>query len=64
MESSAHDSTAMSGSKFAYPFHLHKREQKIPKGTVVELKIGMRAGGVEYEAGESFRRRSLGVIRL
>lgn len=43
-----------------YPFHPHEREQKVPKGTVVELEIGMWAMGVEYEAGESLQVQVLG----
>ena len=43
-----------------YPFHLYEREQKIPKGTVVELEIGMRALGVEYKGGESLQVQVLG----
>jgi predicted acyl esterase len=43
-----------------YPFHPHEREDKVPRGTVVELEIGMWAMGVEYEAGESLQVQILG----
>ncbi|KAF7173651.1 hypothetical protein CNMCM5623_005889 [Aspergillus felis] len=36
-----------------YPFHTHDREEKLSKGEVVELQIGLWAMGIEYEAGES-----------
>lgn len=35
-----------------YPFHTHDREEKLSKGEVVELEIGLWAMGIEYEAGE------------
>lgn len=43
-----------------YPFHPHEYEEKIPRGSVVELEIGMWAMGVEYEAGESLQVQILG----
>ncbi|KAM0415969.1 hypothetical protein ACHAPT_013068 [Fusarium lateritium] len=36
-----------------YPFHTHDRDEKLGKGQVVELRIGLWAMGIEYEAGES-----------
>lgn len=36
-----------------YPFHTHDREEKLSKGEVVELEIGLWAIGIEYEIGES-----------
>jgi predicted acyl esterase len=36
-----------------YPFHTHDRVEKLKKGEIVELQIGMRAMGIAYEEGES-----------
>lgn len=36
-----------------YPFHTHDREEKLQKGEVVELQIGLWAMGITYEEGES-----------
>ena len=36
-----------------FPFHPHKRQQKIPPGTIVKLEIGIWAMGVDFEAGET-----------
>lgn len=36
-----------------FPFHPHGREQKVPRGTVVKLEIGIWAMGVDFDAGES-----------
>lgn len=37
------------------PFHPHDVEEKVPKGRVVELEIGIWGMGVEFEEGESLR---------
>ncbi|KAJ6007922.1 hypothetical protein N7540_011898 [Penicillium herquei] len=36
-----------------FPFHPHKKEEKIPKGTIVKLEIGIWAMGVDFDEGES-----------
>ena len=36
-----------------FPFHPHKRQQKITPGTVVKLEIGIWAMGVDFDAGET-----------
>jgi uncharacterized protein len=36
-----------------YPFHPHKKQQKVPPGTIVKLEIGIWAMGVDFEAGET-----------
>ncbi|KAJ5901248.1 hypothetical protein N7504_007241 [Penicillium tannophilum] len=36
-----------------YPFHTHDRVEKLQKGEVVELQIGLWAMGIAYEEGES-----------
>lgn len=36
-----------------FPFHPHRRQDKIPPGTIVKLEIGIWAMGVDFEAGES-----------
>lgn len=36
-----------------FPFHPHDEVQKVPKGEVVKLEIGIWAMGVDYEEGES-----------
>ncbi|KAJ6104300.1 hypothetical protein N7523_010620 [Penicillium sp. IBT 18751x] len=36
-----------------FPFHPHKRQQKISPGTIVKLEIGIWAMGVDFDAGES-----------
>lgn len=38
-----------------WPFHPHEREEKVERGTVVKLEIGIWAMGVEYEEGESLQ---------
>lgn len=40
-----------------FPFHPHKRQQKIKPGEVVKLEIGIWAMGVHYEAGETLSLR-------
>lgn len=37
------------------PFHPHTRSDKIPKGTVVKLEIGIWPMGIAFEAGEGLR---------
>lgn len=44
-----------------WPFHPHEREQKVPKGEIVRLEIGIWAMGIEYEAEESIRVQISGV---
>ncbi|KAJ5633505.1 hypothetical protein N7528_001347 [Penicillium herquei] len=36
-----------------FPFHPHKTEERIPKGTIVKLEIGIWAMGVDFDEGES-----------
>lgn len=36
-----------------FPFHPHKRQQKIPRNTVVRLEVGIWAMGVDFDEGES-----------
>lgn len=36
-----------------FPFHPHKRQEKIPPGTVVKLEVGIWAMGVEFDKGET-----------
>lgn len=36
-----------------FPFHPHKRQQKVAPGTIVKLEIGIWAMGVDFEEGES-----------
>lgn len=43
-----------------FPFHPHDEVQKVPKGEVVKLEIGIWAMGVDYEAGESIQVDILG----
>ncbi|CAH0026361.1 unnamed protein product [Clonostachys rhizophaga] len=38
-----------------YPFHPHSEIEKVPKGQVVKLEIGMFATSIDFEAGESVR---------
>lgn len=38
-----------------YPFHPHATIQKVPKGDIVKLEIGIFAVSVAYDAGESVR---------
>ncbi|KAJ6017998.1 hypothetical protein N7451_001377 [Penicillium sp. IBT 35674x] len=40
-----------------FPFHSHKRQDKISPGTVVKLEIGIWAMGVDFEEGESISLR-------
>jgi len=35
-----------------FPFHPHRRQQKVPPGTIVRLEIGIFPMGVDYDAGE------------
>ncbi|KAK6712047.1 hypothetical protein SNK05_006498 [Fusarium graminearum] len=43
-----------------FPFHPHDEVQKIPKGEVVKLEIGIWCMGVDYEEGESLQLDILG----
>ena len=43
-----------------FPFHPHDEVQKVPKGEVVKLEIGIWAMGVDYDAGESIQVDVLG----
>lgn len=43
-----------------FPFHPHDESQKIPRGEVVKLEIGIWAMGVDYEEGESIQVDILG----
>jgi hypothetical protein len=43
-----------------FPFHPHDEVQKVPKGEVVKLDIGIWAMGVDYEEGESIQVDILG----
>lgn len=43
-----------------FPFHPHDEVQKVPKGEIVKLEIGIWAMGVDYEAGESVQLDVLG----
>ena len=43
-----------------WPFYTHEKQEKVPKGTVVRLEIGIWVMGVEYEAGESIQLRVSG----
>ncbi|KAF4974425.1 hypothetical protein FZEAL_8668 [Fusarium zealandicum] len=43
-----------------FPFHPHNEVQKVPKGEVVKLEIGIWAMGVDYEEGESIEVHVLG----
>jgi uncharacterized protein len=36
-----------------FPFHPHKKQQKVPAGTIVKLEIGIWAMGVDFDAGET-----------
>ncbi len=36
-----------------FPFHPHKKQEKVPPGTIVKLEIGIWAMGVDFDAGES-----------
>ncbi|CAI7572225.1 hypothetical protein N7533_004264 [Penicillium manginii] len=36
-----------------FPFHPHKRQEKVAPGTIVKLEIGIWAMGVDFEEGES-----------
>ncbi|KAK7959699.1 X-Pro dipeptidyl-peptidase C-terminal non-catalytic domain-containing protein [Apiospora aurea] len=40
-----------------FPFHPHEKQEKIPRGTVVKLEIGIWAMGVDFDAGESISLR-------
>lgn len=42
-----------------FPFHPHKRQDKISPGTMVKLEIGIWAIGVDFEEGESISLRVL-----
>ncbi|GLB07048.1 hypothetical protein AtubIFM57258_002369 [Aspergillus tubingensis] len=46
-----------------WPFHPHRKEQKIPPGQVTRLEIGIWAMGVEYAAGESIQLQISGHYR-
>jgi hypothetical protein len=43
-----------------FPFHPHEEVQKVPRGEVIKLEIGIWAMGADYEAGESIRLDTLG----
>ena len=43
-----------------WPFHPHEVEEKVERGTVVKLEIGIWAMGIEYEEGESLQVRISG----
>lgn len=36
-----------------FPFHPHKKQEKVPPGTIVKLEIGIWAMGVDFDEGES-----------
>ncbi|KAJ9610628.1 hypothetical protein H2200_005405 [Cladophialophora chaetospira] len=36
-----------------FPFHPHTKQQKIPKGTIVKMEIGIWAMGLDFDAGET-----------
>ncbi|OQE22440.1 hypothetical protein PENSTE_c010G08678 [Penicillium steckii] len=36
-----------------FPFHPHKRQEKVTPGTIVKLEIGIWAMGVDFDQGES-----------
>lgn len=36
-----------------FPFHPHKRQQKVKPGSIVKLEIGIFAMGIDYDAGET-----------
>ncbi|KAH7313052.1 Alpha/Beta hydrolase protein [Rhexocercosporidium sp. MPI-PUGE-AT-0058] len=40
-----------------FPFHPHKKQEKVAPGTVVRLEIGIWAMGVDFDAGESISLR-------
>lgn len=46
------------------PFHPHDEVQKIPKGEVVELEIGIWSGATHFEAGETLSVQIFGHISL
>jgi hypothetical protein len=43
-----------------FPFHPHDEVEKVPRGEVVKLEIGIWAMGVDYDAGESIQVDILG----
>lgn len=43
-----------------FPFHPHDEVQKVPRGEIVKLEIGIWAMGVDYEEGESIQMDILG----
>ncbi|KAJ5455850.1 uncharacterized protein N7458_004114 [Penicillium daleae] len=43
-----------------FPFHPHDEVQKVPRGEIVKLEIGIWAMGVDYEEGESIQVDILG----
>ncbi|KAM5364995.1 hypothetical protein ACJZ2D_011255 [Fusarium nematophilum] len=43
-----------------FPFHPHDEVQKVPKGEIVKLEIGIWAMGVDYDEGESIQVDILG----
>ncbi|EPS31224.1 hypothetical protein PDE_06179 [Penicillium oxalicum 114-2] len=43
-----------------FPFHPHDEVQKVPKGEIIKLEIGIWAMGVDYEEGESIQVDVLG----
>ena len=38
-----------------WPYYPQDKEEKVPKGSIVKLEIGMWATGIEFLAGESIR---------
>ncbi|KAH6693755.1 Alpha/Beta hydrolase protein [Plectosphaerella plurivora] len=43
-----------------FPFHPHDTVEKVPRGEIVKLEIGIWAMGVDYDAGESIQVDILG----
>lgn len=43
-----------------FPFHPHDEVQKVPKGEIVKLEIGIWCMGVDYEEGQSLQVDILG----
>jgi predicted acyl esterase len=46
------------------PFHPHDEVQRVPKGEVVELEIGIWSGATHFEAGETLSVQIFGSISL
>lgn len=45
-----------------FPFHPHKRQDKMSPGTIVKLEIGIWAMGVDFEEGESISVRVSNIL--